>query len=97
MVRIETISDELQDRIVHLYQQDGQSIREIVQTVGVSHPIIYRALRTHGVPLRKRLWTPEEDALLATDLTGAEIARLTLRTPDAVKQRRRYLNRRRQD
>lgn len=77
-------------QIAGLYRQKTP-ISTIVREVNVSHPIIYATLDRMGIPRRKRPWTPQEDALLATELPGKTIAELTVRTHGAVKARRYYL------
>jgi transposase len=80
-------------RIVALYES-GESIKSIVRTCGVSHPVIYQALHDAGVPLRKRPWTEAEDMVLTTDLPDDVIAEVLVRSVDAVRMRRSYLGKR---
>lgn len=83
-------------QIVALYEA-GESIKHIVTTCGVSHPVIYQALHAAGVPLRKRTWTGAEDQVLGTDLPDEVIAEVLVRSIDAVRIRRAYLKRRTAD
>lgn len=75
----------------------GVPVAEIVARHGVTHPILYKALRRRGqgpsrVRNRKRLWTADEDALiLARESPDASIAHLIGRTEMAIRSRRYLL------
>ena len=72
----------------------GETLETIARRHGISHPLIYRAVDAEGdAPLRrKRLWTPEEDALIMRGtLRGRELAAVLDRTQDAIRSRRLYL------